>query len=203
MMTNRNERNDQRDRTGHLRHNRAMMNVLLLLRRRSLAVFALALIVATIGTAGGNRGTLIAQGQHPCGLLTMDEVQALVPKVHVDAGVATSIPSVDFFACHYTWGAGATRSTLAVSVNSASRMYAGLNADAIRQGLTSSIVAATSDQTIPDVGQAAVFKNYSAAYVGASAYVKDRILQISLDGDVAPAMKGQLISLLKSAASRL
>jgi hypothetical protein len=40
-------------------------------------------------------------------------------------------------------------------------------------------------------------------FVGANAFVKDRILQLNLEGFDAREMKSQLISLLKAAASRL
>jgi hypothetical protein len=48
-----------------------------------------------------------------------------------------------------------------------------------------------------------MFKSYSSVYATASAYLKDRYLQVTLDGIDARDRKGQLISLLKSAASRL
>jgi hypothetical protein len=60
-----------------------------------------------------------------------------------------------------------------------------------------------SDEVISDVGDTAVFKAYSPLYVSASALVKGRILHLNLDGLDARDKKGQLISLLKSAASRL
>jgi hypothetical protein len=82
-------------------------------------------------------------------------------------------------------------------------MYVGLNADAIKQALTSTIVPDTADASISDVGQAALFKTYSAVYVGAAAFLKDRILQVNVDGIDAPDMKDEVITLLKAASSRL
>jgi hypothetical protein len=144
-----------------------------------------------------------AQPQTACSLLTHDEIQALAPKQHVPDGVASTIASLDFATCRYIWGTGAQRVTLDVSLNPATRVYAGMTADAIKRGLASLIVPETADASIADVGQAAIFKVYSAVAVGASAYLNDRILQVSLEGIDAPEQKGQVISLLKSAASRL
>ena len=131
------------------------------------------------------------------------ELQALAPKESIASGVANVTQSLESSACHYTWSTGARRYVLAVSVNPASRVFAGMNADAIKQGLVSSVVAETADSTVADIGQTAVFRAYSAAYVGARAYVKDRILQVNLEGVDAREKKDQVISLLKAAASRL
>jgi hypothetical protein len=82
-------------------------------------------------------------------------------------------------------------------------MFAGRNVVAIREGLLSSVVPETSDTAVSDVGEAAVFRAHSAMFVGANAFVKDRILHLNLEGFDAREMKSQLISLLKAAASRL
>jgi hypothetical protein len=63
--------------------------------------------------------------------------------------------------------------------------------------------AETEDAAISDVGETGVFKAHSSLYVTASAYLKGRVLQLSLDGFDAREKKGQLLSLLKSAASRM
>ena len=78
-----------------------------------------------------------------------------------------------------------------------------MNADAIKRTIEASVVPDTVDQSIPEVGQAAAFKAYSSLYVGAGAYVKDRFVQVTLDGMDAVDKKGTVISLLKSAASHL
>jgi hypothetical protein len=163
----------------------------------------LALPIVTQGRSVRAQGTSQASASNPCALLTSDEIQALVPKEHVDAGVPTTIASLDSATCRYTWGLGTGSSSLVISVNPAARMFIGMNADSIKQLFVSSIVSETEDAAIPDVGQAAVFKAYSPAYVSATAYVKDRILQVALDRLDARDKKGEVISLLKSAASRL
>jgi hypothetical protein len=159
--------------------------------------------LSVIGSLLSGASTVAAQTPNSCGLLTDDEVHALAPRDQVGAGVATAIPAMEFSSCRYTWGTGTRRFTLAISVTPASRMYVGMSADGIKHGLMSSIVPKTTDATIPDVGDAAVFKASSPMSAGVSAYLKGRILQINLDGFDAREMKGTLIALLKSAASRL
>jgi hypothetical protein len=167
---------------------------------------ALGLSTAAAGMWISGVGAFAAQAPapNPCALLTSEEVQALgTPKEHAGNGVATAIPAQDSFSCRYTWGAATDRYTLAVFVNGASRTFAGMSGDAIKQNLVSSVKPGTADATIPDIGEAAVFKADSPVYAGASAYVKGRLLQVRLDGLDARERKDQLISLLKSAASRL
>jgi hypothetical protein len=173
--------------------------------RRSRVAFAVAagLTTAASGWLAPNGGRAAAQAPNPCTLVTHEEVQKLVPKEHVEDGVAIANPAIGAMACRYSWGVGVERENLSVSVHSAARAFVGMNADAIKQTLQSAVVPDTAEQAIADVGQAATFKAYSSLYVGASAYVKDRLLQVTLDGIDAIDQKGALIGLLKSAASRL
>jgi hypothetical protein len=174
--------------------------------RLSRMIVALALGLSTVAIAFADAGLSAAQtpAPNPCALLTIEEVQGLgSPKEHASNGVAEALPAQEVFSCRYVWGTGTERYTLAVSVNSASRMFLGMNGDAIKQNLVSSIKPDTTDATIPDVGEAAVFKADSPVYAGAKAYLKGRLLQVHLDGLDAREKKDQLISLLKSAASRL
>ena len=168
-------------------------------------VFAvvLELAIAAIGASVPGGSTIAAQGQKPCGLLTSDEIQMLAPNEEVSEGVASAFEGVDSFTCRYTWGSGVDRFALAVYVNPASRAFAGMSADTIKSSLLSSVTPGTADATIPDVGDAAVFKTYSSVHVSASAYAKGQLLQVNLDGIDARDKKDELISLLKSAASRL
>jgi hypothetical protein len=167
-------------------------------------------IGATLGVAiaalaaGLGGGTVAAQGQGPCALLTHEEVQALAPvSTEIGEGVSAAVPAGDFSMCRYTWGAGVERYTLVVAVGSASRMFAGKAGDAIKQDLLTSIVPGTTDEAVPEVGDVAVFKAPSSVFAGASAFLKGRVVQVRLDGIDARDRKGELISLLKSAASRL
>jgi hypothetical protein len=161
------------------------------------------LAITAIGTSAPGGGTVSAQAQNPCALLTIDEIEDLAPMEQVSEGVASAFEAFDSSTCRYTWGSGTGRYTLAVYVNPASRMFAGMSADSVKQSLLSSATPGTTDAAIPDVGDAAVFKAYSPVYVSASAYLKGRILQVNLDGIDARDKKDRLISLLKSAASRL
>ena len=167
-------------------------------------VCALGLVVVITSVAFSDLGAAMsqAQTQGPCGLVTAEEVQALVPEVQIGNGVASALPNGESATCRYTWGEGVGRETLAISVQSAARMFAGKSPDAIKQDLAAAIVAGTPDERIADLGEAAVFKEHSSAYVVASAYLKERVLQVSLDGLDAHDKKSGVIGLLKSAASR-
>jgi hypothetical protein len=165
-------------------------------------------VVTTLAAAiAGGRTPLSAQPnsaqRNPCALVTADEVQVLVPKEHVEAGVPTSFAAFDSFSCRYTWGLGVHRSTVVIAVNSATRTFVGLNTDSIKRELVAQVVPHTADAAIPDLGDAAAFKAYSAAYASATAYARDQIVQVAFSGVDAPDVKPQLISLLKSAVSRL
>jgi len=164
-------------------------------------VLGLAMTVTGVGIPGGADGTLSAQAQNPCGLLTKDEVEALA-NASVD-GVASSFPSFNAETCRYTWGAGINRFTLGVVVLDASRGFAGMSPEQIKQRLVGSIKPGTDEEVIADVGEAAVFRTDSPYYATATALLKGHILEVQLDGLVARDMKDEAIKLLKSAASRL
>jgi hypothetical protein len=193
-----------------LPYNLDMMNILRLLRRphtgwclRSEIVLGLTMVAAGMSGPGAGDGTIAAQASSPCALLTTDDIQPLASKASVAEGISTSLESVGFTACRYTWGAGTGRFKLDVTVSEASRMFSGMGPELIKQRLQASITAGTTDSVIPDVGEAAVFKADSPAFVHTTAYLKGRILQVHLDGFDAREKKDQVIALLKSAASRL
>jgi hypothetical protein len=170
---------------------------------RLIFAVVLGLSIAAHGTSVPGRGTVAAQGLQPCGLLTTDEIETLAPNEQISGGTPFAFEALDSSTCRYTWGSGVDRFTLAVYVNPASRAFAGMSPDTIKSSLLSSVTPGTADATIPDVGEAAVFKTDSSVHVSASAYAKGRLLQVNLDGLDARDKKDQLISLLKSAASRL
>ena len=167
----------------------------------------LALALAISGALpSAPRAVAAQQEPNTCTLLTHDDVQTLVPQqphVIVSDGVAGANQALNFYTCRYTWGEGTGRYTLALNINPAARMFPGQNVDAIKLGILGSVRAETQDATISDVGDAAVFKAYSTAYASATAYVKDRILQVSLDGFDAVDKRDALVSLLKKAAAQL
>jgi hypothetical protein len=162
----------------------------------------LGLAVAAGGALTTGGGAVLAQPQ-TCGLLSGDEVQALAPNQSVTDAAPSGNQGGGAVSCLYTWGTGPGHFTLALSVRPASRAFVGMDAASIGQALLTTVTPGTTDEAIPDVGQAAVFKSYSSAYATASALVKDRYLQVTLDGIDARDRKGQLIELLKSAVSRL
>ena len=163
---------------------------------------ALAMIASGVSALGGIDGTVSAQAPNACALLTNDDVESFA-NASVDDGVSSSMPSVSYATCQYAWGAGTGRFRLGVIVYDPSRTFPGMTPDQIKQRLLESIRPGTTDAVISDVGEAAVFKSDSAYYATATAFLKGRLLQVSLDGEAAREKKDQAIGLLKSAVSRL
>ena len=69
-------------------------------------------------------------------------------------------------------------------------MYPEVSPERIKQQLLESVRPETANAVIPEVGEAAVFKPDSAAYCGATAFIKGRILQVHLDGVYAHNRRG-------------
>jgi hypothetical protein len=168
---------------------------------RLTSALALALIVA----AGSSTGTaaVAEQASNPCALLKTDEIQPVAVNASIADGVQASLPSIGMVSCRYTWGEGTGKYKLDVIVNDAAKMFPGLGPDQIKKALAESVKPGTADTAISDVGEAAIFKADSYVYTRTTAYLKGQVLQIHLDGIDAQEKKGQLIGLLKSAASRL
>lgn len=159
---------------------------------------ALALVATGVFTPAG---TVAAQAPNPCALLTSDDAQSFA--ANAGEGVPSTIPAVNYATCRYAWGAGTDRFKLSVIVQDASRTFPGMTPDQIKQVLLKSVKPETTDAVISDIGEAAVFKADSAYYATATALLKGRLLQVSVDGVDAREKKDQAIALLKSAASRL
>lgn len=167
--------------------------------RRFPVVIAIAAIVVV---ALPPRAIAVAQSAQPCALLTTEDIQPLAYQQTVAPGVAASYAATGFSACRYAWGTGLDRYKLEVNISDSSRMFAGLAPDQVKQALQSIVVKDTADAIIPDVGDAAIFKAESPAYVQTTAVIKGRVLQLSLDGLDARERKGEVIALLKQAASK-
>jgi hypothetical protein len=170
---------------------------------RATAALATFLAVAGLPAPGAGEDRALAQGAGACALLTTEDIQPLAPKQAVAAGKATSIEALGLDSCRYTWGEGAYRYSLDVTVHDASRMYAGMTPNVIAQQMKTSAPDGTVDAVVTDVGEAAVFKADSPVYVRGSAYAKNRVVQVLLEGFDAFQRKDQVIALLKSAASKL
>lgn len=191
-----------------LPYNLDMMNIRRLLRGSdggwlgSDILFGSIMVAAGLSGLGMGDSTAAAQPSGPCALVTTDDVQPLASRSSVADGVSTSLEGVGFSTCRYTWGDGMGRFTLDVTVSEASRMFAGMSPDLIKQGLQASVRAGTADEVISGAGEAAAFKADSPIYVHAAAYVKGRMVEVQLDGFDARDKKDQVIALLKSAASK-
>ena len=170
------------------------------MRKSFFALLSGLVVAAGVFSSGGDA---VAAQPQTCGLLTSEEIQALAPQQTVTDAAVSGNQGGGAVSCRYTWGSGPGHFTLSLSVRPASRVFVGMDAAAIKQGVLATVTPGTVDEAIPDVGEAAVFKSTSNVYATASAYLKDRYLQVTLDGIDARDRKGQLIALLKSAASRL
>jgi hypothetical protein len=167
---------------------------------RFLVVFAIA--ASAVVVSPHSRAVAVAQSAQPCTLLTTEDIHPLAYQQTVAAGVAASYEPTGFNVCRYAWGAGLDRYKLEVNIGDASRKYAGLGPDQVKQALQSTVVKDTADTIVSDVGDAAIFKAESPVYVQATALIKDRVLEISLDGLDAREKKGEMIALLKKAAAK-
>jgi hypothetical protein len=159
-------------------------------------------LVVTGAASPGRVSTVSAQAPNACALVTVDEV-GQIANASVAEGVSSALEPAGSVTCRYTWGTGVNRFKLDVIVNEASRMFPGMSADQIKDRLHGSVRVGTPDAVVSDVGEAAVFKSESPLYVGATAAVKGRIVQVYVDGFVAGEKKDQVIALLKSVVSRL
>jgi hypothetical protein len=163
----------------------------------------LALVVSGAPSSGRAGGIVSAQALNACTLLMGDEIHPRDEKVIVASGVAESFPDVGYTACRYTWGAGVDRFRLDVIVTDASRVFPGLSPEQMKQRILESVRTGTEDAVVSEIGEAAIFKPESPVFANATALVKGRILQVQLDGVYAGEMKGEVVGLLKTAASRL
>ena len=161
----------------------------------------LALLVGIAGQSPTHASSV--QPSDPCALVTAADLQPFAAPASVADGVAISFASYGFGSCRYAWGTGNAQFKFHVTVNDASRMFSGMSPELIKQTLQGSVTAGTADVVIPNVGEAAVFRADSPAYVHATAYAKGRILQVYLDGGEARDKRDQVIALLTTAASRL
>jgi hypothetical protein len=172
---------------------------------RFAVAFGLGLALVVSGAPSPVRGGNIVSAQtlNACTLLMGEDIHPHDEKTSVAAGVAESFPELGYAACRYTWGMGVDRFRLDVIVTDAARVFPGLTPEQIKQRLLESVRTGTEDAVVSEIGEAAVFKPESAVFANATALVKGRILQVQLDGVYAGEMKGEVVGLLKTAASRL
>jgi hypothetical protein len=164
---------------------------------------SLALVLTGLAVPATESVVAAQTSANACGLLMLDEIEPLAAMQTVADGIVNATPSAGRTACHYEWGAGTGRYTLDVIVSDASRMYAGMNPDAIKQGLASVATVGSVGEAIPDIGDAAAFKSDSPFLATTTAFMKGQILQLNLDGYDARAKKDQVVALLKAASARL
>jgi hypothetical protein len=102
-------------------------------------------------------------------------------------------------------GRGRTSFSFIVINGDASRIWPGMSPALVKQGL---LGAATrghklNASAISGIGDAAIVESSAPTQAKATAYVKGRILIVTLEGPDARAKKDQVLTLLKTAAARL
>lgn len=143
----------------------------------------------------------------PCALLKPAEIQTLDPKGQIGSGVASKPDALGAVACEYEWGPGANvysgKNYLHVTVGEASKLYVGVNAAMLKQGIAMQAKSEPNGAAISDVGDAAVFSSSDKIRSKTIALVKGLILQVNYEALDGFAQKDHVIALLKAAAARL
>lgn len=139
-----------------------------------------------------------AQALKPCALLTSAEVKSVATSPPGE-GVAEFLAPTASHTCVYKWAARDFSPSLVVTASDASKMYPGMSAEMLKMGL----LAGKDMTAIPGIGDAAGYKSDSPTAVLAIALLKGKVLTVTYRGTDAVAKKGQVVGLLKSAASRL
>jgi hypothetical protein len=184
-------------------HNARMNATTIHSYRHAACALALAMVMTSFSlppVAVENR-LLAAQEVNPCALLTADEIQkALAPSVTIKDG-RVEAGKVGSTSCSYEWGAagGSGKSVLHLVVTEATTVYLGMSAALI----TKTFLAEKEVTSVPNIGDAAVFKSDAPTRGTAKAYVKKKILEVAYESRDARAQKEKLVALLKSAAERL
>jgi hypothetical protein len=175
-------------------------------RVRIVVIAVVALAAAATRPAGAVRRVEAAaapQAKSACALVTAADVQPLAGRV-VD-GKAEPPDPLGSLACRYEWGAGRTNFSVIVINGDASRMWPGMSPALVKQGLLGAAMPGNrlNSSAVSGIGDAAILESSATTQAKATAYVKGRILIITLEGPNAGGKKDQVLALLKTAAARL
>ena len=145
------------------------------------------------------------QAKNACALISLQEVQGLGAGARIGDGKPGPPDPLGSLTCRYEWGSGNTQFSLQIINGDASRMWPGMNADLIKQGLLGTARPGNKSNAavISGIGEAAVFDSTAPTQAKTSAYLKGRMLIVTFEGPDARAKKDQVIALLKAAAARL
>lgn len=143
----------------------------------------------------------------PCALLKTGEIQTLDPNGQISPGVATKPDALGALECNYEWGPGANaysgKHYLHVTVVEASKLFAGVDAATLKQGIAMQAKSEPNGSVISGVGDAAVFSSSDKIRSKTIALIKGLILQVNYEALDGFAQKDRVIALLKAAAARL
>jgi hypothetical protein len=156
------------------------------------------LVVATSSFA-------LAQSAKPaCSLLTKADVQVFAGSgAQVNGGFASS-GYMESQTCVYWWMIGTEKQSLDVSTVPAAKRYPDSTPESINYLLKGERKDLKPTQAaIPGVGEIAIYENQSPRTSTAIAHVKGMILRVEHEGPGSATRKDALISVLKTAASRL
>jgi hypothetical protein len=166
-------------------------------------------VLAVVATLAAFPANLAAQAQakDACSLLRMDEVQSLGSSAKISDGVSTT-DQLGSVVCTYRWTAGtnaaSARNQFQVINGDPNRMFPAVAPAQIKEGLLRPANQGQANASVvPGIGDACIFKSDSPTTADVTAYVKGRVLTVSVKGPDARSRKDQLVALLKIAASRL
>jgi hypothetical protein len=156
--------------------------------------------------------TLVAAGvsalPDPCTLVRALDLQALFQNGPAGPGAVEKHPEIGSATCTYQWGTGSNaysgRFNFHVTVSELSKTYPGTDREVLKAGLLAETKKPGENAVaISGVGDAAIYKSGSPIRSETTAIVKAFFLQVDLDGPDGRGKKDQVISLLKTAASRM
>jgi hypothetical protein len=173
----------------------------------------LAIVVLQFASPAINGAIAATLPKDPCALLKPAEIQAAIePGANIGIGVPSTDPAAFTIGCAYTWGPTTNewgQTSLTTNVIDASKVFpGGLNPDGIKERVQVETQMGGADASqIPGVGDGAVFTNDSKSHNATlKAYIveaKGVLLLVQFHGGNAVALKDKLITLLKTAATRL
>jgi hypothetical protein len=168
--------------------------------RKPKSHFQWVLVGAAMIASFPGAATLAAQMQakDACSLLRSDEVQALASSTHVPDGVSTT-DNLGAVVCTYRWG---SQYVFQIANGDPARMFPAMTENQIKQALLKPVKDGTAVD-VAGVADAAAFKSDSPTKADLAAYIKGRVLTLTIDAPDARSRKDQLIAMLKIAAGRL
>jgi len=180
-------------------------NIMLLHSQHVSKLLAIAALVTSF--PGAARLAAQAQAKDACSLLRPDEVQSVAPSTAIGNAVSTN-DNLGSVVCTYRWSTGktATPAQYAFQIvnGDPSRMFPAMSEAQIKEALLRPAKQNQADASlVSGIGDAAVFKSESPTKSDVTAFLKGRIVTLSIEAPDARNRKDQLVALLKLASGRL